>query len=69
MTCFIIKLRLNIPLRILEELINIFAEHALEVLILQSLLAALLLLVTHLLDLGLAVCFVGSSATLRATLL
>ncbi len=52
-TYLVVKLAFNVPLGVLEELVDVFAEHALEVAILHALLR--LTLVAHLLDLGLAV--------------
>lgn len=67
MTSLVIKLRLDVPFGIFQELVNVFAKHLFEVLVLQALLAALFPFVTHLLDRSLAVWFVCSCSALCAT--
>ena len=68
MASLVVKLRFNIPLGVLQKLINVLAEHALEILVLQALLPAFLVFVAHLLNLSLAVCFSSGTAALCAAL-
>lgn len=65
MTFVVIKLRLYVPFRILKELVDVFTEHLLKILILQPLFAACLTLVAHVLDLCCAVCLVRSRSASR----